>query len=57
MQTAINDDPYPDLSCQFIRDASEVGPGATRVYLKGLTTDGKLIQGRDVVTLRAVTSP
>jgi hypothetical protein len=57
MQTAVNDDQYPDLACQFIRDPSEVGPGATRVYLKGLTTDGKLIQGRDVVTLRAVTSP
>jgi len=57
MQTTINDDQYPDLACQFIRDPSEVGPGATRVYLKGLTTDGKLIQGRDVVTLRAVTSP
>jgi hypothetical protein len=57
MQTTINDDQYPDLACQFIRDPSEVGSGATRVYLKGLTTDGKLIQGRDVVTLRAVTRP
>jgi hypothetical protein len=54
-QTTINDDQYPDLLCQFIRDPSEVGPGATRVYLRGLTADGKLIQGRDVVTLRAET--
>lgn len=53
--TTINDDPYPDLACQFIRNPSEVGPGATRVYLSGLTTDGKLIRGRDVVTLRAET--
>ncbi len=53
MQTTSNDDQHPDLACQFVRDPSEVGPGATGVYLRGLTTDGKMIQGRDVVTLRA----
>jgi hypothetical protein len=49
---SINDDGYLDLSCLFQRDKSEVGPGATRVHLAGLTTDNKLIHGWDVVTLR-----
>jgi len=53
-QERVNNDEYPDLVCHFIRQPSEVGPGATRVHLTGLTTDGKLIKGGDVATLRVV---
>jgi hypothetical protein len=56
-QGEVNSDEYPDLVCHFIREPSEIGPGATRVHLAGLTTDGKLIKGWDVATLRIVNKP
>ena len=56
-QERVNSDEYPDLVCHFLREPSEIGPGATRVHLAGLTTDGKLIKGWDVATLRVVNKP